>query len=101
MANAIEEAKALLAAIESDLPYKLNEITTPDTDDVLATVRKADGYPAILPHPEAQSILAAPRGVFNFLNEGPRVLAELLAIAESNNTPKATNRRNSEENAPE
>lgn len=91
MSNVIEQAQELLDGIEESLPFKVNEVTNPDAEEVLATIRGADGYPVIKPHPESMSILVAPRGVFEFIEKAPKTIQGLLDLIEKNNAPK-TNR---------
>jgi hypothetical protein len=89
MTKAVEEARELLAKIEDSLPFTVNEVTNPDQNPVIATVRKVDGYPALAPHPESLSMLTGRREVFQFLVFGPRIMRELVELLETNEPEKA------------
>lgn len=78
----IAEATNLVNAVEDILPLKVNEITNPDQNPIIATVRKADGYPAIQPHPESVSMLTGDRAVFQLFVFAPRIIRELLDLLE-------------------
>lgn len=86
MSNAIEEARAALESIDSLAPFRYNEATDGRVDAVLASIRQADGRPLILPHPEAMTMLAAERRVFEFIVNAPTIIRNLLETVE--NTPE-------------
>lgn len=91
MSKATEAAKRILEGLGDTVPFHIMEVTKPDDDPILATVRKADGFPAIAPHPESISILTGPRAVFTFIEKGPVVIKALLEEIEGKNQPETVN----------
>lgn len=79
MSHATEKAQALLDGIADAAPLKVNEITNPDQELVIATIRKSDGYPFLAPHPEAQSMLTGARPYFEYVQQASGIIEELLA----------------------
>ena len=82
MSEAVEAAKSLLRPIEDILPFHVNEMTLPEDDPVIATIRNQAGYPVLAPHPEAMSMLTGKRDVFKFFVIGPKVIRDLIAEIE-------------------
>lgn len=76
--DVVDEAKRILAGVEDFLPIKINEVTNPDQDPVLATLRGQDGYPVLAPHPESISILSGKRAIFELFVFSPRLIRGLL-----------------------
>lgn len=72
------EARELLTKIEDLLPFKVNEVTSPEDLTVIATIRNAAGYPVLAPHPESISLLTGDRSVFEFVVFAPRIIRGLL-----------------------
>lgn len=102
MSQTTEKLQALLDGLAPVLPLHVNEITTPDAPVELATIRGRDGYPVLLPHPEAQSILSGPREIFAFIEQAPNLIADALAIIasyEENNKPAQENKPTPRENS--
>jgi hypothetical protein len=94
MSHATEKAQALLDGVKDALPLRVNEMTTPDQEIVIATIRKDDGYPFLQPHPEALSMLTAPRPYFEFVFKAGETIKELLAEIEgyeANSKPSKAN----------
>ena len=79
-ADVVERANALLDSVEDALPWQFNEITLPSDDPEIATWRKVDGYPALQPHPESQSMLVGDRRFFDFIKNAPGIIEELLDL---------------------
>lgn len=91
MSHATEKAQALLNGIADAVPLKVNEITTPKDEVVIATIRKDDGYPFLLPHPEAQSMLTGARPYFEYVQQAAGIIEELLAEIEASNSSAKSN----------
>ena len=88
-ANVVERANALLDKVDDALPWQFNEITLPSDDPVIATWRKVDGYPALMPHPESQSMLTGDRRFIDFIKEAPGIIEELLSLVDGNEGKKS------------
>jgi hypothetical protein len=96
MSGTTDKAQKLLDRIEGYLPFRVNEITTPKDQDVLATIRNSEGYPVLLPHPESQSILAGPREIFDYFEQSAGLIKDLLAIVASYEESSKPQRANSD-----
>ncbi len=79
MSDLTERAEALIAGLEGAVPLRLNEVTTPDEQiEVIGSIRQASGFPLLLPHPEAMSLLVARRDVFNYILGSYDIIRELI-----------------------
>ena len=88
--TAPDRARDLLEQIE--YPWHVNFLTTPGENPALATIRKPDGFPAVMPHPEAQSMLTSTPATLQFIADAPELIQELLDIIDGLSAGKVENK---------
>jgi hypothetical protein len=71
----VEQAERLLDSVEDTTPWVGNYIT----DDIVS-IRQADGFPAVAPHPESMSMLTGDPDALELIVNAPRIIRGLLDL---------------------
>lgn len=87
MSNALQEAKDLLAKVEGRYPFKFNQVSPPDSKEIIGTIRDVNGNTLVRPHEESMSMFVGTRDEIDFFINSAQVLANLVELVEINNTP--------------
>lgn len=96
--DVVQEAQDLLDKAENvaPFPWRVNEMTLPTDETVIATIRSNEGYPVLSVHPESSSMMTGKREIFELFVFSPRVIQGLLDRIKELETPSGVNKQASE-----